>query len=126
MHLKPNHPSVAAAGRTLIGFNIVHGREVEGDLGLIESRSAVDSRDVVGLFPDSGAKDVERASRAAGDAFPGWSRTAAKTRIKLLERLGAILEAQQGRLGRIITRETGLTPREALAEVQQTLSLIHI
>lgn len=121
MHLKPNHPSVAAAGRTLIGFNIVHGREVEGDLGLIESRSAVDSRDVVGLFPDSGAKDVERAAKAAADAFAGWSRTTSKTRIKLLERLAPILEAQQARLARIVTRETGLTPREALAEVRQTI-----
>jgi len=121
MHLKPNHPSVAAAGRTLIGFNIVHGREVEGDLGLIESRSAVDSRDVVGLFPDSGAKDVERAAKAAAEAFPAWSRSSAKARIKLLERVGAILEAQRGRLGRVITRETGLTPREAEAEVRLTI-----
>ena len=117
MHLKPNHPSAASAGRTLIGFNIVHGREVEGDLGLIESRSAIDSRDVVGLFPDSGAKDVERAAKAAADAFAGWSRTTAKVRLKLMERLGAILADQQVRLARVITRETGFTPREALAEV---------
>ena len=121
MHLKPNHPSATAAGRTLIGFNIVNGREVEGDLGLIESRSAVDSRDVVGLFPDSGAKDIERASRAAAEAFHGWSRTPSKARTKFLEQLAHILGLQKERLARVITRETGLTVKEALNEVRQAI-----
>jgi aldehyde dehydrogenase (NAD+) len=118
MHLKPNHPSVGAAGRTLIGFNIINGREIEGDLGLIEARSAADSRDVVGLFPDSGPKDIERAAKAAAEAFGPWSRSSAKHRGKILESLARILSDQQRRLAGVLTRETGLTPGEALGEVQ--------
>lgn len=121
MNLKPNHPSVAAAGRTLIGFNVINGREIEGDLGLIEVRSSVDSRDVVGLFPDSGAKDIERAARAAAEAFGPWSRTPLKQRARTLERLARILAEQQQRLARILTRETGLTAGEALGEVHQVV-----
>lgn len=118
MHVKPNHPSQTAAGSTLIGFNLIHGREVEGDLGLIESRSPVDSRDVVGLFPDSGAKDVERAAKAAADAFPGWARLSWGSRCAVARRLGEGLETQLQRLSRILTREAGLVPTEAAAEVR--------
>lgn len=122
MHLKPNHPTAADAGRTLIGFNIINGREIEGDLGLIESRSAMDSRDVVGLFPDSGAKDVERAAKAAADAFGAWSRTPTTVRNEVLVRLTGILTAQQARLARVVTRETGLTLKESDAEVQEVIA----
>ena len=121
MHLKPNHPSAASAGRTLIGFNIINGREIEGDLGLIESRSSVDNRDVVGLFPDSGAKDVERAAKAAAEAFKTWSGTPAPVRGALVQRIGEVLVAQKERLARVITREIGKTPREAHGEVQEAI-----
>ncbi len=121
MFLKPNSPAAADAGKTVIGFNIIQGREVEGDLGLIESRSAVDRRDLVGMFPDSGEKDVARAAKAAADAFPAWSATPAPVRGAVVQRAGRILQEQQERLARIITREIGKTPREALGEVQEAI-----
>ncbi|MDE3033587.1 MAG: aldehyde dehydrogenase, partial [Acidobacteriota bacterium] len=80
MYLKPNSPAAASAGKSIIGFNIIHGREVEGDLSMIESRSAVDRRDLVGIFPDSGEKDVARAAKAAAEAFVSWSATPAPVR----------------------------------------------
>ena len=75
MYVKANSPHAAAAGKSIIGFNLINGKEVEGDLSLIQSKSAVDSRDLVGMFPDSGEKDVARAAKAAADAFPAWSGT---------------------------------------------------
>lgn len=121
MYLKPNAPSAATAGKTVIGFNIINGREVEGDLSLIQAKSAVDSRDQVGMFPDSGEKDVARAAKAAADAFPGWSGTPALERGAVIQRTGEILAAQQERFARIITREIGRTGREALEEVQEAI-----
>ena len=54
MYLKANSPHAATAGKSIIGFNIINGKEVEGDLSLIQCKSAVDHRDLVGMFPDSG------------------------------------------------------------------------
>ena len=121
MHLKPNSPHAVEAGPTLIGFNLVNGKEVEGDLALILSKSPVDSRDLVGMFPDSGDKDVARAAKAAAEAFQSWSRTPAAERAGVLLRAAMILAAHRGRLARLLTREVGMTAGEALAEVQEAL-----
>jgi aldehyde dehydrogenase (NAD+) len=121
MYVKANSPHAVAAGKSVIGFNIVNGKEVEGDLALIQSKSAVDHRDLVGMFPDSGEKDVARAAKAAADAFKGWSRTSTATREGLVERTAGILATHRDILARTITREIGMTPAEAQAEVQETL-----
>lgn len=122
MYLKPNAPAAASAGKSVIGFNLINGREVEGDLGMIESRSAVDRRDLVGMFPDSGEKDVARAAKAAAEAFRSWSATPASAREAVVQRTGEILAAHREKLARIITREIGMTPREALGEVQEAIA----
>lgn len=121
MYLKPNAPAAASAGKSVIGFNLINGREVEGDLGMIESRSAVDRRDLVGMFPDSGEKDVARAAKAAAEAFKSWSATPASVRGAVVHRSGEILAAHKEKLARIITREIGMIPREALSEVQEAI-----
>lgn len=121
MYLKANSPHAAAAGKSVIGFNVINGKEVEGDLSLIQSKSAVDSRDLVGMFPDSGEKDVARAAKAAADAFPAWSGTPASVRGAVVTRTAGILGEHKEKLARIITREIGMTPREALGEVQEAI-----
>ncbi len=121
MYLKANSPHALAAGKSVIGFNVINGKEVEGDLSLIQSKSAVDSRDLVGMFPDSGEKDVARAAKAAADAFPGWSETPASVRGAMVQRTAGILAEHREKLARIVTREIGMTPREALGEVQEAI-----
>lgn len=121
MHLKPNAPAAAAAGPSVIGFNLIQGREVEGDLGMIESRSAVDRRDLVGIFPDSGEKDVARAARAAAEALPAWSAAPAAERRALADRTAVLLDRHRERLARIVIREIGMTVPEAQAEVEEAI-----
>lgn len=118
MYVKPNSPQAAAAGKSIIGFNVINGKEVEGDLSMIQSKSAADHRDLVGMFPDSGEKDVAKAAKAAADAFRSWSATSAATREDLVQRTATILATHRDKLARIVMREIGMTPREALAEVQ--------
>jgi aldehyde dehydrogenase (NAD+) len=121
MYLKANSPHAAAAGPSVIGFNLINGREVEGDLSLIQAKSAVDSRDLVGMFPDSGEKDVARAAKAAADTFRAWAATPARERESVVERTAGLLASHRDKLARIMTREVGMTPREALVEVQDAL-----
>lgn len=121
MYLKANSPHAATAGKSVIGFNMINGKEVEGDLSLIQSKSAADNRDLVGMFPDSGEKDVARAGKAAADAFGPWSRTPLARRQAVARQTAAILTAHRDKLARIVTREIGMTPRDAEAEVQQAI-----
>jgi len=121
MYLKANSPHAATAGKSVIGFNVINGKEVEGDLSLIQSKSAVDSRDLVGMFPDSGEKDVARAATAAADTFPAWSRTPVAVREAIVLRTAEILTTHRDKIARIITREIGMTSRESVAEVQDAI-----
>lgn len=121
MFLKANSPHALEAGKSVIGFNIINGKEIEGDLSLIQAKSAVDSRDLVGMFPDSGEKDVARAAKAAAEAFRSWAETPVPLRQALVQRTAGILAAHKEKLARFITREIGMTPREALAEVQEAI-----
>lgn len=123
MYLKPNAPTAASAGKSVIGFNVVGGREVEGDLGLVESRSAVDRRDLVGMFPDSGEKDVARAAKAAAEALPAWAAVPPAERRAIALRASEVLERHRDKLARIIIREIGMTAGEAQAEVQDAIAV---
>ena len=121
MHLKDNPPAVATHGRTVIGFNWIGGKEVEGDLPSFDSRSAVDSRDTVGIFPECGERDVEKAAKAAAVAFKTWSLTPAPVRGAIIGRIGEVLTKHKEKLARVITREIGKPLREALGEVQEAI-----
>ena len=121
MHLKMNSPAVAHHGKTVIGFNWIGGKETEGDLPSFDSRSAVDSRDTVGIFPECGERDVERAAKAAAAAFRTWSAVPAPARGAVIARIGENLAQHKEKLAAVITREVGKPPREALAEVQEAI-----
>lgn len=121
MYLKANSPAVAHHGRTVIGFNWIGGKEAEGDLPSFDARSAVDSRDTVGIFPECGERDVERAAKAAGTAGEAWAATPVANRRAVIGRIGQVLAAHQDKVAAIITRELGWPARTARAEVAEAL-----
>lgn len=125
MYLKPNHPAMAHAGKTLIGFNWIAGKEMEGDLPSFDAKSPVDSRDTVGIFPECGERDLEKASKAASEAFRTWKRLPAPVRGAHIGRICETLAANKEKLAKVITRETGKPPREALGEVQEAIDICH-
>src|SRR5215475_13982226 len=72
--------------------NYIGGRWVKPASGaMMENRNPADTRDLVGLFPDSLAEDVEAAVNAAAEAFPKWRALPAPKRGEILYRLGHIL-----------------------------------
>lgn len=125
VYLKANSHEATLAGKTIIGFNLIHGREVEGDLAMIQARSAVDRRDLVGIFPESGEKDVTRAAKSAAEGFHDWLRLPFEARAKVLRQGLEQLEPHQGKLARILTRELGLTTAEALDEIKAVFTTFH-
>src|SRR5436189_1734915 len=83
--------SASRAAKTKTYQNYIGGRWVRGSGEWSENRNPADTRDVIGRFPHSTAKDIDDAIAAASEAFDGWRRTPAPRRAEILFRLGEIL-----------------------------------
>src|SRR5207248_743649 len=83
-----------------------------------------DTREVVGLWPKSGADDARAAVDAAAKAFPGWSRTPGPERGRVLARAHAILKGKVDLLAEALCREEGKTLSESRGEVVKGLNLL--
>jgi len=64
-------------------------------------------RQKIAAIPRGSAADVERAVKAAKDAFPAWGAVPPRDRGRLLLRIAEALEAQSEALARTIALETG-------------------
>jgi len=75
------------------------------------------TEEVIGSVPRGDAVDVDRAARAARDAFPGWARTPWPRRQELLRSIAAALRDSGEKTARTITSELGM-PIDACLAVQ--------
>ena len=62
---------------------------------------------VYGTIPDSDAQDVDLAVRAAKDAFPAWSKMAAKQRSEIILKVSNLIEANLDRLAEAESMDNG-------------------
>ena len=88
-----------------------------------ENRNPADSDDLVGVFPESGREDVEKAVAAAKKAFPGWRDTPAPARAEILYAAGEILKRDKEKLARLMTREMGKVLAETRGDVQEAIDM---
>jgi len=84
-----------------------------------ENRNPADTRDLIGRFPDSDARDVEAAVRSAANGFARWSRTPAPARGDVLKRVGDLLVERKEGISRAMTREMGKVLAETRGDVQE-------
>jgi len=102
--------------------NFIGGCWVSSNSGeWIENRNPADTRDLVGRFPQSTARDVDAAVAAAKEAFDGWRRTPAPKRAEILFRAGEILIRDKEKYTRDMTREMGKVLKEAGGDVQEAI-----
>jgi aldehyde dehydrogenase (NAD+) len=100
--------------------NYIGGEWVEPASGeYFENRNPARWSEVIGLWPRSGAEDVERAVRAAREAFDGWRRTPAPERGAILKRVGDLLVERKEEIARAATREMGKVLLETRGDVQE-------
>src|SRR5438094_5430636 len=83
-----------------------------------------DTREVLGLWPKSGAEDAQAAVDAAAGAFPGRAATPGPERGRVLARALAILRGKVDLLAEALCREEGKTLSEARGEVLKGLNLL--
>jgi len=100
--------------------NYIDGKWVEVRSGkTFENRNPANHNDLIGLFPASGANDVDEAIRAAKKAFPKWSRVPAPRRGEILYRVGELLARHKEEIARGMTREMGKILKETRGDVQE-------
>jgi alpha-ketoglutaric semialdehyde dehydrogenase len=100
--------------------NYIDGRWVEGSTGrTFENRNPANHHDVIGVFPVSGAEDVDRAVRAAKRAFARWRLVPAPKRGEILYRAGELLRRHKEEIARGMTREMGKILKEGRGDVQE-------
>lgn len=96
--------------------NFIGGKWVDG-AGASRNVNPSDTGDIVGEYASASAEDVNRAARAAADAFGGWSRTNAEKRADILDAIGSEIGARREELGTLLAREEGKTLPEGIGEV---------
>lgn len=98
-------------------LNLIGGRWIEGE-AWSENRNPSDLADVVGLYAQGSAADVDAAVAAARAALPGW-RDRAQLRADVLDRVADRLMARRDELGELLSREEGKTFGEGRGEVER-------
>lgn len=89
-----------------------------------ESVNPADRSDILGVFPRGNAEDVDRAVRAAKDAYPDWMATPVPARADHLMRVGLILEQRKEEYAELMTREMGKTLKESRADIQEGIDFL--
>jgi aldehyde dehydrogenase (NAD+) len=107
--------------------NYIGGRWVPAASGrTFENRNPANRDDVVGVFAEGDAKDVEAAVAAAKKAFPGWRDTPAPRRAEVLYAAGRILERDKEKLATLMTREMGKVLAETRGDVQEAIDMAYL
>ncbi|MFQ5949350.1 MAG: aldehyde dehydrogenase family protein, partial [Nitrospiria bacterium] len=100
--------------------NHIGGKWVTAAAGkTFESINPADTREVLGIVPDSDAADVEKAVSAARAAFPSWRATPAPKRGEILYRAAELLVKRKEPLGELVCREMGKIRPESMGDVQE-------
>ena len=100
--------------------NFIAGQWVAPSTGAyFENRNPADTRDLIGLFPRSGADDVARAVASARRGFEEWRRTPAPARGDVLRRAGDLLVRRKEEIADLMTREMGKPLTETRGDVQE-------
>ncbi len=84
-----------------------------GTLDVVDSNTG----EVMATIPDGTPEDVDKAARAAADAFESWAATSVEERAKLLSRVGEALGARTDEIADTISREVGM-PRTLSGMIQ--------
>lgn len=83
-----------------------------------------DTRQVLGVFQKGVASDAAKAVEAAHAAFPGWSHTPWRERVRLLRKASDILDRRLYEISAVVTLEVGKNRNEALGDVAEAADLI--
>lgn len=102
--------------------NYIHGQWRSPKTSpVIEIRNPADVNEVIGSVVCANATLAHQAVEAAGKAWSIWKKIPCAERTRLLDSVLQRIRERREDLASVITRETGKTLREALAEIEASL-----
>lgn len=111
---------------TEIAKNFIGGKWEETLTGqTFENRNPADTDQLVGVVFKSGKEDVDKAVKAAREAYQAWRLFPAPKRGEILFRAGEILVKKKRELGELETREMGKILQEGLGDVQEAIDMAY-
>ncbi|MCH7528208.1 MAG: aldehyde dehydrogenase family protein [Candidatus Marinimicrobia bacterium] len=100
--------------------NFIAGEWCDSDSGRrFDNVNPADHGDIVGTFPKSTSQDVDRAVRAASEAFYQWSLTPAPVRGEIMKKAGDLLVERKEEIAQVMTREMGKVIAETRGDTQE-------
>jgi aldehyde dehydrogenase (NAD+) len=103
--------------------NYIDGQWVDAASGETFESTSPANGETIGVFPRSGAADVDRAVAAAKAAYEDWRLVPAPKRGEILFRFGHLLAEQKDTLAELMTREMGKVLPEAAGDVQEAIDM---
>lgn len=101
--------------------NLINGRWVGSSSGKTFPDLNPATQEILGYFPVSTEKDIDRAVAAANRARDGWRKMPAARRGEILHRAQLLLKERKEELARIETLEMGKVLKEARGDVQEAI-----
>jgi acyl-CoA reductase-like NAD-dependent aldehyde dehydrogenase len=106
--------------------NLIDGKWVDSASGsTFDDVSPINKTDVLGSFPRSDHRDVDRAVEAARSHLPTWCRVPARRRSEVLWAVAEALHQRGEELATLLTRETGKVLAEARLEIAEATALLY-
>src|SRR6266704_4156145 len=105
--------------------NLIGGEWVDAASGETFESTSPATGETIGIFPRSGAEDVDRAVAVAKEAFAEWRLVPAPKRGEILFGLARLLEQEKAGLTDLMTREMGKVKAEAGGDVQEAIDMTY-
>jgi len=106
--------------------NLIDGKWVDAANGAtFDDINPANKTEVLGTFPRSDHRDVDRAVEAAKAHFPKWRRIPAPRRAEILFRSAEILTRRKEELADLMTREMGKVLKESRGDVQEAIDMLY-
>jgi 1-pyrroline-5-carboxylate dehydrogenase len=104
----------------------IGAKEVRSEVGEFEHRSPIDTSIVVSYFPVGQREHARQAIEEAKRAFPDWSATPWRERVRVLKRAAELIDGRKFEIAAAITYEVGKNRLEALAEAWEAIDAIDL
>jgi alpha-ketoglutaric semialdehyde dehydrogenase len=103
--------------------NFIGGEWLDAASGDTFETTSPATGETLGVFPRSGAADVDRAVEAASAAYEEWRLTPAPKRGEILFRFGQLLAERKDEVAELMAREMGKVIPEAAGDVQEAIDM---
>jgi len=115
-----------ATATSTVHKNYVDGAWVASASGAtFENRNPANTDDLIGVFQQSNAQDVDAAIAAAARAYEHWRLVPAPLRAEILFKAAQIIVARKEELARDMTREMGKVLHETRGDVQEAIDMTY-